>query len=39
MLLRGLVLNPLDIGLFSWLIFELAVYALPFFVAVSIGSK
>jgi hypothetical protein len=33
----GLVLNTLGIGLFCWLIFELAVYALAFFVAVSIG--
>ena len=29
--------TPLGIGLFCWLIFALAVYALPFFVAVSIG--
>jgi len=37
MLALGLVLNTLGIGLFCWLIFALAVYALPFFVAVSIG--
>ncbi|SFJ92663.1 hypothetical protein [Bradyrhizobium sp. Gha] len=33
----GLVLNALGIGLFCWAIFALAVYALPFFVALSIG--
>ena len=38
MLALGLVLNTVGIGLFCWLIFELAVYALPFFVAVSIGT-
>lgn len=37
MLALGLVLNTLGIGLFCWLIFALAVYALPFFVALSIG--
>lgn len=37
MLVLGLVLNTLGIGLFCWLIFALAVYALPFFVALSIG--
>jgi hypothetical protein len=37
MLALGLVLNTLGIGLFCWAIFALAVYALPFFVAVSIG--
>ena len=35
MLALGLVLNTVGIGLFCWLIFTLAVYALPFFVAVS----
>jgi hypothetical protein len=30
MLALGLVLNPLGIGLFCWLMFELAVYALLF---------
>ena len=34
MLALGLVLNTLGIGLFCWAIFALAVYALPFFVAV-----
>ena len=37
MLALGLVLNTVGIGLFCWLIFTLAVYALPFFVAVSTG--
>ena len=37
MLALGLVLNTVGIGLFCWLIFTLAVYALPFFVAVSAG--
>jgi hypothetical protein len=34
----GLILNSLGIGLFCWLIFELAVYALPFFVGVIAGA-
>jgi hypothetical protein len=34
MLALGLLLNVAGIGLFCWLIFTLAVYALPFFVAV-----
>ncbi|MCA6100120.1 hypothetical protein J6525_17115 [Bradyrhizobium sp. WSM 4400] len=37
MLAIGFVLNTLGIGLFCWAIFALAVYALPFFVALSIG--
>ncbi len=37
MLALGLVLNTVGIGLFCWLILTLAVYALPFFVAVSAG--
>jgi len=37
MLALGLALNAVGIGLFCWLIFTLAVYALPFFVAVSTG--
>ena len=37
MLALGLLLNVAGIGLFCWLIFTLAVYALPFFVAVSVG--
>ena len=38
MLGTGLILNALGIGLFCWLIFELTVYALPFFVAVTAGT-
>ncbi|MBW5440540.1 hypothetical protein FXB41_38975 [Bradyrhizobium canariense] len=37
MLAIGLVLNILGIGLFCRAIFALAVYALPFFVALSVG--
>ncbi|RXG85676.1 hypothetical protein [Bradyrhizobium zhanjiangense] len=37
MIALGLVLNTIGIGLFCWAIFALAVYALPFFVALSIG--
>jgi hypothetical protein len=37
MLALGLVLNTLGIGLFCWAIFALAVYALPFFVGLSLG--
>ena len=37
MLALGLVLNTLGIGLFCWAICALAVYALPFFVAPSVG--
>ena len=33
----GLLLNTVGIGFFCWLVFTLAVYALPFFVAVSAG--
>jgi hypothetical protein len=35
MLALGLLLNTVGIGLFCWLIFTLAVYALPFFVAIN----
>ncbi|MCK1691030.1 hypothetical protein IVA85_35630 [Bradyrhizobium sp. 145] len=37
MLARGLVLNTLGIRLFCWAIFVLAVYALPFFIALTVG--
>ena len=37
MLAFGLLLNIAGIGVFCWLIFTLAVYALPFFVATSAG--
>jgi hypothetical protein len=33
----GLLLNIAGLGVFCWLIFTLAVYALPFFVALNIG--
>ena len=33
----GLLLNIAGIGVFCWLIFTLAVYALPFFVAMNAG--
>jgi hypothetical protein len=33
----ALLLNTVGIGLFCWLIFTLAVYALPFFVAINAG--
>ena len=34
MLALGIVLNTVGLGLFCWLIFTLAVYALPFFVGL-----
>ena len=37
MLALGLLLNIAGIGIFCWLIFALAVYALPFFVAINAG--
>jgi hypothetical protein len=37
MLALGLILNTLGIGLFCWLVFMLAVYALPFFVGLGAG--
>jgi hypothetical protein len=37
MLALGLLLNTVGIGVFCWLIFTLAVHALPFFVAVNAG--
>src|SRR5579872_7245079 len=37
MLALGLLLNVAGIGLFCWLIFTLAVYALPLFVAINAG--
>jgi hypothetical protein len=37
MLALGLLLNTVGIGLFCWLIFTLAVFALPFFVAINAG--
>ena len=38
MLVIGLILSLFGIGLFGWLIFTLAVYALPFFVGLTAGS-
>jgi hypothetical protein len=37
MLALGLLLNTVGLGLFCWLIFTAAVYALPFFVAINAG--
>jgi hypothetical protein len=37
MLALGLLPNTVGIGLFCWLILTLAVYALPFFVAINAG--
>ena len=37
MLVLGLLLNIAGIGVFCWLIFTLAVYALPFFVPINAG--
>jgi hypothetical protein len=37
MLVLGLCLLPLAIGFLCWLLFALAAYALPFYVAVSVG--
>jgi hypothetical protein len=37
MLALGLLLNIAGLGAFCWLIFTLAVYALPFFVALNVG--
>jgi hypothetical protein len=38
MFVIGLILSMSGIGLFCWLIFTLAVYALPFFVGLTAGS-
>ena len=37
MLALGLLLNTVGLGIICWLIFTLAVYALPFFVAINAG--
>jgi hypothetical protein len=37
MLVIALILNVFGIGLFCWLIFTLAVYALPFFIGLTVG--
>jgi hypothetical protein len=38
MLAFGLLLNIAGIGVFCWVIFTLAAYALPFFVAINAGT-
>jgi hypothetical protein len=38
MLALGLLLNSVGLGLSCWLIFTLAIYALPFFVATDAGT-
>lgn len=38
MLVIGLILSIFGISLFCWLIFALAVYALPFFVGLTAGT-
>ena len=38
MLALGLLLNIAGIGVFCWLVFTLAVYALPFLVAINAGT-
>ena len=37
MLVIGLIVSVFGIGLFCWLIFTLAVYALPFFIGLTAG--
>ena len=37
MIIIGLILGVLGIGLFCWLLFTLAVYALPFFAGVTVA--
>jgi hypothetical protein len=37
MVIIGIVLSVFGIGFFCWLLFTLAVYALPFFVAMTVG--
>ena len=37
MLALGLLLNTVGLGVVCWLIFTLAVYAVPFFVAINAG--
>ena len=37
MLVIGVILSMFGIGLFCWLIFALAVYALPFFIGLTAG--
>lgn len=37
MLAIGIVLNIIGLGFFCWVLFTLAIYALPFFVGVTVG--
>ncbi len=37
MLILGIILSAFGIAFFCWLLFRLAVYALPFFVAMTAG--
>jgi hypothetical protein len=37
MLALGIVLNIIGLGLFCWVLFTLAIYALPFFVGMTVG--
>ena len=37
MLALGIVLNIIGLGFFCWTLFTLAIYALPFFVGVTVG--
>lgn len=37
MLALGIVLNIIGLGFFCWVLFTLAIYALPFFVGMSVG--
>jgi hypothetical protein len=37
MIIIGIVLSVFGIGFFCWLLFTLAVYALPFFAAMTVG--
>ena len=37
MLVLGIFLSILAVGFFCWLLFQLAVYAFPFFIAMTIG--
>ena len=37
MLALGIVLNIIGLGFFCWVLFTLAIYALPFFIGMSVG--
>jgi hypothetical protein len=37
MLALGIVLNIIGLGFFCWVLFTLAIYALPFFVGMTVG--